>query len=83
MKNMCKDDQRISMMELELEGFDGNYTLEENIRQFFHVWVEGTKRIASCQHWWVDAARYLPDCHDLFGPDLHPRILADFAQKED
>ena len=34
----------------ELVGFDGNYTLEENIRQFFHVWVEGTKRIAPCQH---------------------------------
>lgn len=28
-----------------IPGFDGNYTLEENIRQFFHVWVEGTKRI--------------------------------------
>lgn len=35
----------------ELRGFDGNYTLEENIRQFFHVWVEGTKRIAPCQQY--------------------------------
>ena len=54
-------------MELELGGFDGNYTLEENIRQFFHVWVEGTKRIATCQHFMVfhlDAARYLPSRHD-------------------
>ncbi|CAJ1428447.1 unnamed protein product, partial [Effrenium voratum] len=28
-----------------IPGFDGKFTTEENVRQFFHNWVEGTKRI--------------------------------------
>ena len=63
------------MMELELGGFDGNYTLEENIRQFFHVWVEGTKRIATCQHFGVSFGCGSMSAKSLTcsqSPDLHP-----------
>jgi len=63
------------MMELELGGFDGNYTLEENIRQFFHVWVEGTKRIATCQHIGVSFGCGSMSAKSLTcsqSPDLHP-----------